>query len=459
MPPECTRERRIALAGLFLILAVHLAIALRSGFFMDDLLLARYARETSWADLLLRYGTYPYQMPLWKLAVAWNPEEPYRLVQLAAVLAHTASCFFVWMLLGSFFPGDKFARSLGTLSFAFFRPGSETPLWAAAQPESLLTLFCLAGLWCWREGCRRQGAGRARLRWLAVALAVPAALSRTTGVTLAGVFLAHTWWLEGEAAPVAPRLRAAALPLAVLAGFSALIFTNAVLRSWIPEAASHLSAIPSPLAAAGALGGALARGVFLADALLAWAGEWPGWLALAGATLLLFRGPPAARLGATWAVLLLAVPVFAKGTSQPRYEYAGAFGVVLALLGVVPSAAGMPRRAGQVFLALWACANVALYARDAFYFSRCGQMNVQTRRLLRDHAGELGRAEGLQVANHPYRVRHTDVLRYDLGLWLPVAYGEECVPGRGPCISYPRPVVKAADCPGSGELPFARWIE
>jgi hypothetical protein len=436
------------LGALVLGLALLAVWSQRAGFLVDDLALAATARERSWGELLSSWGTFPYQLPLWRLAVAASPRAPYLFVRLAAFAFHGASAVLVWRLLRErFAPGPAVA---GAAAFFAFRPGNESLLWAGASNEVSCLFFALLAWGLWEKGPARPA-----LRWGAVLCAAAAMASKSSAVILPLVLAASTLWLEeGEGA--SHRLRCARMPLLVAAMAVALLAMRALGTAAEPVTPAGVSA--GPLERLSELGLSLARLVILVDPRRLGFPGAVGLLVLAGAGILLLKGPPVLRFATLWAGAFLAPPVMARGLAQPRYAYPAAVGAALALPWLLEK--GRESRRGRVWIAagaaLWLALNLALDGRDLAVTKRCGALNERVRILLGEHAGEVSQTEGFVAARRPPIVRPTDILRYDAGKNPRVVLADACERGR-PCLWFAEFVPTADGCPAGGLARFARF--
>jgi len=450
-PDAAAAARRSILlhgAAAAVVLVTTGLVSARVGVWVDDLMLARIARDSAVAALLrLELGPFPLHLLLWKAAVALHPAEPSRVIHWVVAALHAANVLLVFDVLRRRLRVEQRVALVATAAFALGRPASEALLWAAADADVAVLSFALLALRSWLIALEAV-----RAPWRAVGWCLLAAAAKVSGALLPVALVA--------AALGHPRLdaRRVIAPVLVVGALGALAIANALLRPgafvYTPE--SHAM---TPGAIAATLGAGLFRSLLWIHPERLVPGPLLGGLALAAAAAAALRGEGRVRLGLLWFALFLAPAVLASGSLQSRYLYAPSFG---ALLAAAAGAEALLRRAPQARAAatlaatLWLAGALALDARDARAAARCGDLNAETRALLAEHADAIAAAGGLLIVNRPPVLRPSDVLAYDTGLRVPVYATPRCPETGLPCLEYPREVRVAASCPSSAERPFAR---
>jgi len=430
-----THFHRFAIWGAFITAILSAFLGYLCGPYTDDLLLSAWARNNSWADiLLLKAAPIPVYLAKWKLAVLLNPEAPYSIAHLWAGAVHGLNCYLIFLILREFFPVTYAAA--GAAIAAIYRPGNEVWLWAAAENDGILCSFVLLAFHWWRKAWLEP-----RYYPFAFFAFTVAMLTKPNAIFLIPCLLTHdlAYCRTGSPSDVWQR-RAEWLLSILLLGIAYAVFAFKVRGLW----ESVYPAKPRIMAGLITVGESTIRSLLLIRPVSVIEHDAVG-LGVAGLMLIwLTFASPMVRLGLVWFLAFLAPPLIASGFMGGRYVYTAHLGLLLILLHYARAAkAAYPSLSRWIGIAaiIWGIAHLAANYRDIQYRRSWGTVYRELRETLVRHRAEIIGVPKIQLVNagQPNESWLQQTLLYDLNQSIPIIWLEgDCTEPGLPCVIFRR---------------------
>ncbi|MCW5830701.1 MAG: glycosyltransferase family 39 protein [Deltaproteobacteria bacterium] len=402
-----------------------------SGPYTDDLLLAAWARDNSWTDILtLKAAPLPLYLLKWKFAVIMNPGEPYAVAHVWAGIVHGINCLLIFLLLSDFFPAAYAAA--GAVLAAIYRPGNEAWLWAAAENDGMLCLFLLLTLFCWR-----RSATNSRFYLPAFLAFTAAMLTKPNAVFIVPCLAVHDLGFSLFGKDTGQhRAKWFAVIAFTGAGYAAFAFRVRGLWDVVyPEKPLFMMGLVR-------VGESILRSLLLVRPVGIIEHEVIGFSVTGLFILWLVFASPVVRFGLCWFLAFLAPPLVASGFMGGRYVYSGMLGLLVVLVHLAHRFSRKHPRRNRWLLAaalLWGLAHLAANGRDIAFRRSWGSAYTELRLVLEANKTELAEAGRLQVVNagQPNESWTEQVLLYDLKLRLPLVLSQGvCSSQDDPCLLF-----------------------